>query len=87
VVKRVLLIDDAVTTHPFMRSVLANMEMVLESAYAPGALPELTVPDDRQTMEDISRLTHYGVILKTSSHFVREASVRMAFRLHETHRK
>ncbi len=132
-VKRVLLIDDAETTHLFMRSVLANMDMVLESAYAPGALPELTVSDDRggihprydliivdvtleasrdgiplaewiartvstpivfltasddrQTMEDISRLTHYGVILKTSSHFVIEESVRMAFRLHETHRQ
>ncbi|MFW5694771.1 MAG: PAS domain S-box protein [Alkalispirochaeta sp.] len=130
--KRVLLIDDAETTHLFMRSVLSRMNMQLESSYSPQSVPTLTeeddhgrrprfdliivdvtientrdgIPlahqiantvntplvfltasDDRETMEEISRLTHYGVILKTSSNFVIEESVRMAFRLHETHQK
>ncbi|MEX2442710.1 MAG: PAS domain S-box protein [Alkalispirochaeta sp.] len=130
--KRVLLIDDAKSTHLFIRSILSRMQMELESAYSGRDLPNLTTPDehgerprfdliiidvtletsrdgiplaeriaeavptpiifltasdDRETMEEISRLTHYGVILKSSSSFVIAESVRMAFRLHETHRK
>jgi PAS domain S-box-containing protein len=130
--KRVLLIDDAETTHLYMRSILSEMDMELVSAYSgddvpplstgdrPGAsagfdliiidvtlqtdrdgipLAEriaesvttpivfLTASDDRETMERISRLTHYGIILKSSSSFVIAESVRMAFRLHETHQK
>lgn len=47
----------------------------------------LTASDDRDTMEEISQITHYGVILKNSSSFVIAESIRMAFRLHAAHRK
>ena len=47
----------------------------------------LTASDDRETMEEISQITHYGVILRNSSSFVIAESIRMAFRLHAAHRK
>jgi two-component system, NtrC family, sensor kinase len=47
----------------------------------------LTASDDEDTMTRLSAVTHYGVILKSSSSFVITESIRMAFRLFDAHRR
>ncbi|MDA3950253.1 MAG: PAS domain S-box protein [Spirochaeta sp.] len=45
----------------------------------------LTAFDGRQTMEQLTSITHFGVVLKISNDFVIMESIRKAYRLYQAH--